>query len=98
MKTQHKKIVVAECEYCRGTFWRKRPWARFARPRAFGLPQEEALQLAKKAVDGLSRSLQSRFKLVESPFPPRNQTCKQTFWAGTRKPNSGQKKGSGLEY
>jgi hypothetical protein len=42
----------------------------------------------KKAVDGLSRSLQSRSKLVESPFPPRNQTWKQTFWTGTRKPNS----------
>jgi hypothetical protein len=45
-------------------------------------------KIAKKAVDGLSRSLQSRSKLVESPFPPRNQTWKQTFWTGTRKPNS----------
>ena len=45
-------------------------------------------KIAKKAVDGLSRSLQSRSKLVESPFPPRNQTWKQTFWTGTRKSNS----------
>jgi hypothetical protein len=44
-------------------------------------------EIAKKAVDGLSRSLQSRSKLVESPFPPRNQTWKHTFWTGTRKPN-----------
>jgi hypothetical protein len=45
-------------------------------------------EIAKKAVDGLSRSLQSRSKLVESTFPPQNQTWKQTFWTGTRKPNS----------
>ena len=45
-------------------------------------------EIAKKAVDGLSRFLQSRSKLVESPFPPRNQTWKQTFWTGSRKPNS----------
>ena len=44
-------------------------------------------EIAKKAVDGLSGFLQSRSKLVESPFPPRNQTWKQTFWTGTRKPN-----------
>ena len=53
-------------------------WARDPRQR----------EIAKKAVDGLSRFLQSRSKLVESPFPPRNQTWKQTFWTGTRKPNS----------
>ncbi|HEY5768531.1 MAG TPA: hypothetical protein VIS71_01680 [Terrimicrobium sp.] len=28
------------------------------------------------------------FEDVESPFPPRNQTWKQTFWTGTREPNS----------
>jgi hypothetical protein len=48
----------------------------------------KAPKIAKKAVDGLSRFLQSRSKLVESPFSPRNQTWKQTFWTGTRKPNS----------
>jgi hypothetical protein len=45
-------------------------------------------KIVKKAVDGLSRFLQSRSKLVESPFPPRSQTWKQTFWTGTQKPNS----------
>ena len=30
-------------------------------------------EIAKKAVDGLSRFLRSRSKLVESPFPPRNK-------------------------
>jgi hypothetical protein len=45
-------------------------------------------EIAKKAVDGLSGFLKSRSKLVESPFPPRNQTWKETFWTGTRKPNS----------
>ena len=48
----------------------------------------EQSENAKKAVDRFSRSLQSRSKLVESPFPPQNQTWKQTFWTGTRKPNS----------
>ena len=43
-------------------------------------------KIAKKAVDGLSRSLQSG--PLESAFPPRNQTWKHTFWTGTRKPNS----------
>jgi endogenous inhibitor of DNA gyrase (YacG/DUF329 family) len=29
VKSQHKKVVVAECERCKAVFWQKRSWARF---------------------------------------------------------------------
>jgi hypothetical protein len=48
----------------------------------------ESPNIAKKAVDGLSRFLQSSSKLVESPFPQRNQNLEGDVLNRTRKPNS----------
>ena len=41
-----------------------------------------------EALDSRSGILQTPKELVESPFPLRNQTWKETFCSWTRKPNS----------
>ena len=43
---------------------------------------------AQNGVDSRSGILQTPKELVESPFPLRNQTWKETFCSWTRKPNS----------
>ena len=56
-----------------------------------GLEQGGLCAVAREAQNGVdSRSgiLQTPKELVESPFPLRNQTGKETFCSWTRKPNS----------
>ena len=54
-----------------------------------GLPEDEREVFDLVGIQGCSTSRPLiSFEDVESPFPPRNQTWKQTFWTGTREPNS----------
>ena len=48
----------------------------------------EPAREAQNGVDSRSGILQTPKELVESPFPLRNQTWKETFCSWTRKPNS----------
>ena len=62
------------------------PGARPGRPEAQNAP--EPAREAQNGVDSRSGILQTPKELVESPFPLRNQTWKETFCSWTRKPNS----------
>jgi hypothetical protein len=62
------------------------PGARPGHPEAQNAP--EPAREAQNGVDSRSGILQTPKELVESPFPLRNQTWKETFCSWTRKPNS----------
>ena len=62
------------------------PGARPGHPEAQNAP--EPAREAQNGVDSRSGILQTPKELVESPFPLRNQTRKETFCSWTPKPNS----------
>jgi hypothetical protein len=62
------------------------PGARPGHPEAQNAPGPA--REAQNGVDSRSGILQTPKELVESPFPLRNQTWKETFCSWTRKPNS----------